>query len=89
MLSQVSLLEWFLMIMIIFGMTSLFLIGNKNKYGFVLAIAIYLAWIAISIITAHYVFIIISFAYMMMHYRAYHMWNKEEKKKRRNNIKLR
>ncbi len=61
------------------GLLGVYLLGNKNKFGFVLFMTASLGWITFGTLTGSFPVIIGSTIFFMMHLRGFWRWNKEAK----------
>lgn len=59
------------------GLLGVYLIGNKNKIGFVLFMIASMSWITFGILTGSVAVIIGSTIFLMMHLRGLLKWNRE------------
>jgi hypothetical protein len=58
------------------GLTGVYLLGNKNKYGFILFMAASLSWLGFGIMTSSIAMSIGSFIFFCMHFRGWLNWNR-------------
>ena len=58
---------------------TLWLIGDKNKLGFVIGMATQFVWVAIFILNGTYFLLITSIVYFTMYLRGYLKWAKERR----------
>ena len=61
------------------GLTGVYLLGNKNKYGFLVFMMASLSWIAVGIFIGSFAIIIGSSIFFIMHLRGWFNWSKEKK----------
>lgn len=61
------------------GLLGVYLLGNKNKIGFVLFMLASMSWITFGVLTGSIAVIIGSSIFLMMHLRGFLRWNKEAK----------
>ena len=61
------------------GLTGVYLLGNKNKYGFVLFMAASLSWLTFGILTGSIAMSIGSLIFFTMHLRGWLNWNRESR----------
>lgn len=61
------------------GLLGVYLLGNKNKFGFVLFMIASMSWITFGVLTGSIAVIIGSAIFLMMHLRGLLKWNKEAK----------
>ncbi|HEY0048035.1 MAG TPA: nicotinamide mononucleotide transporter [Pyrinomonadaceae bacterium] len=62
------------------GLTGVYMLGNKNKYGFVFFMLASLSWFLFGILTASVAMSIGSFIFFTMHLRGWLNWNRESRK---------
>lgn len=58
------------------GLSGVYLLGNKNKYGFILFMAASLSWLTFGILTGSIAMSIGSFIFFCMHFRGWLNWNR-------------
>lgn len=63
------------------GLTAVFLLGNKNKFGFLVFMMASLSWIAFGIHIGSYAVITGSSIFFIMHLRGFLKWSKDEKER--------
>ena len=68
-------------ICVLLSVATLWLIGNKNKLGFIVGICAQFVWTALFIDSKVYFLIGTSIVYFVMYLRGYILWKKTEKKK--------
>ncbi|MGI8638477.1 MAG: nicotinamide mononucleotide transporter [Pyrinomonadaceae bacterium] len=61
------------------GLTGVYLLGNKNKTGFLVFMLASLSWIAVGVLIGSFAIIIGSSIFFMMHLRGWFNWSKEKK----------
>jgi hypothetical protein len=61
------------------GLLGVYMLGNKNKVGFILFMLASMSWITFGIMTGSIAVIIGSSIFFMMHLRGFIIWNKEAK----------
>lgn len=61
------------------GLLGVYLLGNRNKLGFVLFMFASLSWVTFGVLTGSIAVIIGSSIFLMMHLRGFLKWNKEAK----------
>jgi len=61
------------------GLTGVYLLGNKNKTGFLVFMLASLSWIAVGVLIGSFAIIIGSSIFFMMHLRGWFNWSKEAK----------
>jgi hypothetical protein len=59
------------------GLLGVYLLGNKNKLGFVLFMVASLSWVTFGVLTGSIAVVIGSSIFLMMHLRGFLRWNKE------------
>lgn len=62
------------------GLTGVYLLGNRNKFGFILFMLASLSWVTFGIMTGSVAIIIGSGIFFIMHLRGYINWLREEKR---------
>lgn len=58
------------------GLTGVYLLGNKNKFGFILFMMASLSWATLGILTGSIAMSIGSFIFFCMHLRGWLNWSK-------------
>lgn len=58
------------------GLTGVYLLGNKNKYGFISFMAASLSWLTFGILTGSIAMSIGSFIFFCLHLRGWLNWNR-------------
>jgi nicotinamide riboside transporter PnuC len=58
------------------GLTGVYLLGNKNKNGFLVFMMASLSWIAVGVLIGSYAIIIGSSIFFIMHLRGWFNWSK-------------
>lgn len=67
----------------ILTLVGVYLVGDKNKYGFIIALASNIVWIAYSMSTGEAPGVILECAPLtVINARNFYKWHKEEKKKK-------
>lgn len=61
------------------GLTGVYLLGNKNKYGFALFMIASLSWLVFGALTSSVAMMIGSSIFFLMHLRGFLNWRKAEK----------
>ena len=61
------------------GLTGVFLLGNKNKYGFLIFMMASASWITFGILVGSYAVILGSSVFLIMHFRGWLKWNRDER----------
>ncbi len=61
------------------GLTGVFLLGNKNKYGFLIFMMASASWITFGILVGSYAVILGSSIFMIMHFRGWLKWRRDER----------
>lgn len=61
------------------GLAGIYLLGSKNKFGFILFMVASLSWITFGIFTGSIAVIIGSSIFFIMHLRGFINWSKEAK----------
>ena len=59
------------------GLLGVYLLGNKNKIGFVLFMIASMSWVTFGVLTGSVAVIIGSTIFLMMHLRGLLKWNRE------------
>lgn len=60
------------------GLTGVYLLGNKNKYGFALFMIASLSWITFGILTGSLAVVIGSSIFFVMHLRGWVNWSRAQ-----------
>ena len=60
------------------GLTGVYLLGNKNKYGFLVFMMASLSWIAVGVFIGSFAIIIGSLIFFIMHLRGWFSWSRSE-----------
>lgn len=60
------------------GITGLWFVGNKSKWGWIIGISVQSLWIAYAIVTHQYGFILSALAYAGVNLRNLIKWRKDE-----------
>lgn len=66
------------------GLLGVYLLGNKNKIGFVLFMVASMSWITFGVLTGSVAVIIGSTIFLMMHLRGLLKWNREARRALKN-----
>ncbi|MGB7068837.1 MAG: nicotinamide mononucleotide transporter [Pyrinomonadaceae bacterium] len=61
------------------GLTGVYLLGNKNKYGFLAFVFASASWITFGVMTGSMAVIIGSSIFLIMHLRGWVSWRREER----------
>ena len=61
------------------GLTGVFLLGNKNKYGFLVFMLASASWVTFGVITGSLAVILGSTTFLFLHLRGWLRWRREEK----------
>lgn len=61
------------------GLTGVYLLGNKNKYGFLVFMMASASWITFGVLTESAAVMIGSSIFLIMHLRGWLAWRKDEK----------
>lgn len=61
------------------GLTGVYLLGNKNKYGFLVFMVASSSWVSFGILTGSYAVIIGSTIFFIMHFRGWLSWRRDER----------
>ncbi len=62
------------------GLTGVYLLGNKNKNGFLVFMLASLSWIAVGVFIGSFAIIIGSSIFFIMHLRGWFNWSKDNQK---------
>lgn len=62
------------------GLTGVLLLGNKNKYGFLIFMMASASWISFGVLTGSYAVILGSSIFLVMHLRGWLKWRSDERK---------
>jgi hypothetical protein len=60
------------------GLTGVYLLGNKNKYGFALFMMASLSWITFGVLTDSVAVVVGSSIFFIMHVRGWLSWRRDE-----------
>ena len=60
------------------GLMGVYLLGNKNKYGFLVFMLASLSWIAVGVFVGSFAIIIGSAIFFIMHLRGWFNWSRSE-----------
>jgi len=63
------------------GLTGVYLLGNKNKKGFLVFMLASLSWIVVGVFIGSYAIIIGSSIFFIMHLRGWFNWSRESGEK--------
>jgi hypothetical protein len=63
----------------ILGLTGVYLLGNKNKVGFIIFMGASLSWVTFGVMTGSFPVIIGSSIFFIMHLRGFVHWSREAK----------
>ncbi len=63
----------------ILGLTGVYMLGNKNKIGFIVFMAASLSWVTFGALTGSVPVVIGSSIFFVMHFRGFLNWSKEAK----------
>lgn len=63
------------------GLTGVFLLGNKNKYGFLIFMAASASWVTFGYLTGSPAVMIGSSIFLFMHFRGWLAWRRDEREK--------
>ena len=69
-------IDWLAMVC---GLTGVYLLGNKNKYGFLVFMMASLSWIAVGVLISSFAIIIGSSIFFIMHLRGWFNWNRSDR----------
>ena len=61
------------------GLTGVYLLGNKNKYGFLVFMMASASWITFGVLTGSVAVIIGSSIFLIMHFRGWLSWRRDER----------
>jgi nicotinamide riboside transporter PnuC len=61
------------------GLTGVFLLGNKNKWGFLIFMVASASWVTFGFLIGSYAVILGSSTFFVMHFRGWLKWRREEK----------
>lgn len=61
------------------GLTGVFLLGNKNKYGFLIFMMASASWVTFGVMTGSLAVIIGSTIFFVMHFRGWLKWRRDER----------
>ena len=61
------------------GLTGVFLLGNRNKYGFLIFMMASASWISFGFLTQSFAVIIGSSIFLIMHFRGWLKWQRDER----------
>ncbi len=61
------------------GLTGVFLLGNKSKYGFLIFMVASASWVTFGFLTGSYAVILGSSTFFFMHLRGWIKWRRDEK----------
>ncbi len=63
----------------ILGLTGVYLLGNKNKIGFIIFMLASMSWVTFGVLTGSVPVVIGSTIFFIMHLRGFINWSKEAK----------
>ena len=63
----------------VLGLTGVYLLGNKNKLGFIIFMGASVSWVTFGIMTGSLPVIVGSSIFFIMHMRGFLSWSKEAK----------
>ena len=63
----------------VLGLTGVYLLGNKNKIGFIVFMGASLSWVTFGVMTRSVPVVIGSSIFFIMHLRGFLSWSKEAK----------
>ena len=69
-------IDWLAMVC---GLTGVYLLGNKNKIGFLLFMGASLSWVTFGVLTGSFPIVIGSSIFFFMHLRGFNNWTREAK----------
>jgi hypothetical protein len=61
------------------GLTGVYLLGNKNNYGFLIFMMASASWVTFGVLTGSWAVIIGSTIFLIMHYRGWLSWRRDER----------
>ncbi len=61
------------------GLTGVFLLGNKSKYGFLIFMLASASWVSFGFLTGSYAVILGSSTFFFMHLRGWLKWRRDER----------
>ena len=61
------------------GLAGVFLLGNKNRWGFLIFMVAIASWVSFGFITGSYAVILGSSTFFFMHLRGWLRWRRDEK----------
>lgn len=63
------------------GLTGVFLLGNKNKYGFLIFMMASASWVTFGVIVASWAVVLGSSIFFIMHLRGFIKWRRDERER--------
>ena len=69
-------IDWFATLC---GLAAIFLLGNKNKFGFLVFMIASLSWVTFGIYVGSYAIVTGSSIFFIMHLRGWLKWRRDEK----------
>lgn len=64
------------------GLAAVFLLGNKNKLGFIIFMMASVSWITFGLYVGSYAIVTGSSIFLVMHFRGFLKWRKDELERR-------
>ncbi len=61
------------------GLTGVYLLGNKNKYGFLIFMMASASWVTFGLMTGSVAVVIGSTIFFVMHFRGWLSWRRDER----------
>jgi hypothetical protein len=61
------------------GLTGVYLLGNKNKYGFLIFMMASASWITFGVLTGSWAVVVGSSIFLFMHFRGWLSWSRAER----------
>ena len=69
-------IDWFATIC---GLTAVFLLGNKNKYGFLVFMMASASWVTFGLLIGSFAVVLGSTIFFIMHFRGWLKWRRDER----------
>lgn len=69
---------WWSWLLMLIGVTGIYVAGRKNKAGWAIGLGAQLLWIAYALVTEQYGFIVSAFVYGYFYANNFWKWRKEE-----------
>ena len=69
-------IDWFATLC---GLAAIFLLGNKNKYGFLVFMMASLSWVTFGLYVGSYAIVTGSSIFFIMHFRGWLKWRRDER----------